>query len=316
MPQRRHLLRALEILAALVGIFLLYRVFRQHDFGEIGRALARIPAGDIAVAAAFTAGSYVCLTIGEYMGVVYASSRRVPLSRIILTTVASLGIGHSVGLSALSSGAIRYRMYSRAGLDAGAVAKVMLFSGATVGLGLLTLFCLTLLLQSDMIAGLVQISAGHLHRVAFALAAIGLLYLFACWRQPPALRLGPAKVAMPSALMTAGQMIAGTLNFLCIAGALHACLSSLTDVAYTEVVTLVIVSDTAAIIGHVPGGWGVLEYIVSSALTGTGIIAGILAFRAVYYLAPLAIGVGVLIADEIASRKRQPRIQQPAIQGS
>jgi uncharacterized membrane protein YbhN (UPF0104 family) len=309
-PQRA--LRFLEVLAALVGIFLLYRVFRQHDAGEIALSLGKIPPSDILVAAGFTACSYACLTIGEYMAVIYASRRRVPLFRVVLTTIASLGIGHSVGLSALSSGAVRYRMYSRVGLDAEAVAKVMLFSGLTVGLGLLTLFCVTMFLHGDMIASFLHISTGHMHSLAAALVVVALLYLFACWRRPPALKVGRARVRAPSALMTAGQMAVGAVNFGFIAAALYVCLAPLTVVEYTQVVTLLIVGDAAAIIGHVPGGWGVLEYIVSSFLTGTNVIAGIVVFRAIYYLIPLAIGVSVLIADEFAGRKRAARIQHDA----
>jgi uncharacterized membrane protein YbhN (UPF0104 family) len=138
------------------------------------------------------------------------------------------------------------------------------------------------------------------------------LYLFACWWQPAALKLGRARVNAPSALMTVGQIAVGTVNFGFIAAALYVCLVPLTAVEYSQVVTLLIVGDAAAIVGHVPGGWGVLEYVVSSFLTGTNVIAGIVVFRAIYYLIPLAIGVSVLIADEFAGRKRAARIQHDA----
>jgi uncharacterized membrane protein YbhN (UPF0104 family) len=310
---RRRVIRAVEILAALLGIFLLYRVFRQHDAGEIALALAKVPAGDILMATSFTAGSYACLTASEYMAVRYAARRRLPLFRICLTTLASLGIGHSIGLSALSSGAVRYRMYSRSGLDAEAVAKVMLFSGITVGLGLLTLFCTTMLVHGELIASFLHISIGHVHRLAAVLMLIAMLYLFTCWWRPRALRLGPLRIKAPSALMTVGQIAVGSVNFVFIAAALYACLTPLVNVEYTQVVTLLILGDAAAIIGHVPGGWGVLEFIVSSVLTGANVIAGIVVFRAIYYLAPLVLGVGVLIADEFAGR-RAARIQHATMQ--
>src|SRR5256885_13230618 len=111
----RRLIRVMEILAVLVGIFLLYRVFRQHDLREIVDAIGRLPAINVGAAALLTGGSYICLTLSECLSLRYARGCRLPMSRIWLVTLASLGIGHSVGLSAVSSGAVRYRMYSRSG---------------------------------------------------------------------------------------------------------------------------------------------------------------------------------------------------------
>src|SRR5258708_30625025 len=142
MTMRRHGRRGLQVGPALVGAFLLYRVLRQPDPSEIAAAIRQIPPTNILLAVAFTAGSYVCLAVIEYMGLVYASRRRVPASRVMLVTIAGLGIGHSVGLSALSSGAGRYRMYTRNGLNAEAVAQILIFSRMTVVVGLIAVFCL------------------------------------------------------------------------------------------------------------------------------------------------------------------------------
>jgi uncharacterized membrane protein YbhN (UPF0104 family) len=60
-----------------------------------------------------------------------------------------------------------------------------------------------------------------------------------------------------------------------------------------------------ALIGHVPGGWGVLEYITTTSLSGGEVLAGIVLFRAVYYLVPLLLGLVVFLVDEIVSRHKQ-----------
>ena len=304
---RRHVIRGLQIVTALIGAFLLYRVFQHHDPRQIAEAVRQIPAASVLVAGLFSAGSYVCLTLIEYMGIVYATRRRLRASRVTLVTTAALGIGHSVGLSALSSGAVRYRMYSRNGLNAEAIAKILLFSGLTVVLGLIAVFCLVAVLHPAVLAGYLGMSVGWLGLVVLVMLALLALYVALCAARSAlirrGLRLGRIRLTLPPAALAIGQIVVGALNYLCVAAALHACLEPSAATDYSLVVTLIVLSDTAAIIGHVPGGWGVLEYVVSSFLSGPGVIAGLIVFRAVYYLAPLALGVVILLIDELSAHR-------------
>ncbi len=302
---RRHVIRGLQIVTALIGAFLLYRVFQQHDPRQIGAALRQIPATSVLLAALFSVGSYICLTAIEYMGIVYATRRRLGIARVTLVTLAALGIGHSVGLSALSSGAVRYRMYSRNGLNAEAMAKILLFSGLTVVVGLAAVFCLVAVLHPEALGRYLGMRVGWLALIVIALSGTLAAYVGLCAsrgaRLRRGLRFGRFRLTLPSASLAAGQIVVGTANYLCIAGALYVCLEPSTTTDYSLVVALIVLSDTAAIVGHVPGGWGVLEYVVSVFLTGPGVIAGLIVFRAAYYLAPLALGIAVLIIDELSA---------------
>jgi uncharacterized membrane protein YbhN (UPF0104 family) len=59
------------------------------------------------------------------------------------------------------------------------------------------------------------------------------------------------------------------------------------------------------IASHVPGGLGVLESIVLSLLPGASVLAALLMFRVVYFLAPLALGLALLGLSEIVLKPRQ-----------
>jgi glycosyltransferase 2 family protein len=310
----RWLIRTAETVAALVGAYLLYRVFQKHDLHEIMEAIGELPTKNILACALFSAGSYACLTVSEYLSLRYARAHRLSFGRIAVVTFASLGIGHSVGLSAVSSGAVRYRMYSRSGLDGETVAKIMLFSGITVGLGLVMLFSITMFVHGPIIASFLHISVAYLHWLAAGLIATAALYLLICWRGAPPLKIKRIRLRLPTARLTIAQMIVGSLNFVCIAAALWVCLTPFVEVALSTVITLIILGDAAAIIGHVPGGWGVLEFIVTRALDGPQVIAGIIVFRAVYYLAPLILGVATLMVDELTGRGREEPVRHEAIQ--
>jgi uncharacterized membrane protein YbhN (UPF0104 family) len=64
----------------------------------------------------------------------------------------------------------------------------------------------------------------------------------------------------------------------------------------------------SALVGHVPGGWGVIEYIVTNALDGPHVLAGLIIFRASYYLLPLTVGVAIFILDEVTGRRMSRRM--------
>jgi uncharacterized membrane protein YbhN (UPF0104 family) len=134
---KRRILSVVGVVATALAVFLLYRVLRRYDFGEIAAALANAPMWAILATIGFTAGSFAAMALMESLAVRY-TGQKVAVRRIVRTTVACLGIGHSIGLVALSSGGVRYRMYSRVGVSPLAIGEIVLFSGLTVWLGLAT----------------------------------------------------------------------------------------------------------------------------------------------------------------------------------
>ena len=143
------LLRVLIGVAIAVAIWLVYRTLSQYTFAEIIRSVTQIPPSSVLAALGFAALSYTCLTGFDALALRYVG-RPLPYYQSALASFTSLAIGHNVGVAALSSGAVRYRFYSRWGLNTEEIAKIILFCGVTVGLGLMTLagICLTVLPDS------------------------------------------------------------------------------------------------------------------------------------------------------------------------
>ncbi len=121
-----------------LGAFLIYRALRGHCLEEIVQSLGAISSTHLALGAAFTAGSYLCLTANDTLAIRYTKGD-LPYRRIALASLISLSIGHTLGLAAFSSGAVRYRFYTAWGLSAGDVGRIILFCGATVLVGVATL---------------------------------------------------------------------------------------------------------------------------------------------------------------------------------
>lgn len=305
---RHKVLPTLGVAATLLGVFLLYRIFEKQDFGELAEAATSVRPADLALALMFTMASFTCISLIEFLGVHYVR-RPVPWQRIVLTAVSALGIGHAIGLAALSSGAIRYRMYGRADLGIVSTGKIVVFAALTTASGLGTVGGVSLIWQADTLAPLLNIAPDTLRFVGMGMLVLLLAYFLVCsfsptrivkiWRR--------VRVRVPSARFALAQFVMGSLNVLCIGGVLYATLRSFVEVHYATAAALYVSGDVSAIIAHVPGGWGVLEYIVTSVLVDERVLAGIVLYRGIYYLMPLGIGLIVFVTDELAGRRRTVR---------
>lgn len=293
----------ITLVVVVVILFMLSRALRRYDFAEV---LATIVSADrlrLCLAIACAAGSYFTLTLFDTLAVRYVR-RVLPYRRTALASFTSLSIGHTVGLAALSSGAVRYRFYSRWGLSAEEIGKVIVFCALTVGLGLITLAGLAWTVRPVIAAELTGLPLWAVHIVG-----IGCLALSVAWLVLAALRRRPVrifhwKVAMPSLRLAAMQIVIGTINFGLVAGALYQCIRSVAEARYGEVAAAYVIGNTAAIVSHVPGGLGVIEAVVTYLLPQANILSAVLLFRAVYYLLPLPLGLLSLAAAELYYRAR------------
>ncbi|SMF08943.1 hypothetical protein SAMN02982989_5039 [Xaviernesmea oryzae] len=311
MIARRHLLKFLIGGAICLAIFLVYRSLGRYTLDEIEESVQSIAGFRLASAFLFVILSYLCLTGFDTLAVRYAGK---PLAyrRTALASFTALSIGHNVGLAALSSGAVRYRFYSRWGLTAEDVAKIIIFCGVTVGLGLVMLAGLALLLQEG---GPDLLGLESPVRTALGLACLSMpaLYLLLCAFVRRPLRLRTWQFDPPKPGLAIGQIVLGTLNFACVAASIHQLLATFTDAGYLEVASAYVTANIAALISHVPGGIGVLEATMLAILPSTASIGALIAFRVLYYFVPLMIGVPTLLVSEAYYRHRGGRFSEQTV---
>ncbi len=287
--------------AVILAAYLLYRTLSGYSYAEIVASVTSIPGARLAGAAGFMAASYLTLTLFDYLGLLYAS-HRLAWRRAALASFTALSLGHSVGFAGISSGAIRYRFYSRWGLTVEDVTKVVLFSGLTVALGLMTLGGVALLLRSDDAAQLTGLGTGMV--LAFGAVLLGLV---AAYLGANALVTAPVPIRkwvfrMPGLKLAFAQVGVGALNFALVAACLHQAVAGFAEVPYLTVATAYVTANTAALLAHVPGGLGVIEATVLHMIPGERLIGAVLIFRFVYFLLPLPVGAASLIASELLVR--------------
>ncbi len=300
----RWLKRALAAAIVALAGFLLYRTLSGYSLDAILQSIRKIPTTRLVLAGAFAAGSYFCLTWFDWLALRYAG-KPLPWRRAALASFCSLSLGHNIGFAALSSGAIRFRFYTRWGLRPGDVAKVILFCAATVALGLLTLGGLALLLRPDLGGKITGLGRPLVLALGLMWLAVPLVYLGMAAFVRERVTIRGWSLQMPEFKLALAQIGIGVANFACVAACLHQTLSAVGDVSYFAVAAVYVIANLTALVAHVPGGIGVIEGVVMFLLPAGGMIGALVMFRVIYFLVPLCIGGPLFAITELYYRGRK-----------
>jgi len=293
-------LKRFSILIPLVmlplGAWLGYRTFRGRPAPELLEAVVGIPTTNLLLALACAAASYLCLTYFDFLAIRYVG-RRMPYAKVALTSFISLGVGHTVGIAFLSSGALRYRLYSNFGLGASDVAKIVLFCALTVGLGLMGLAGIVLTLRPDLGPGTIGLAPEAVRGAGLLCLGLVLTYVMVAWRRKKPVAFHGRTLHVPDVRIALMQISVGALNFAFVAATLYWLLAG--AATYQEVASAYVFANVSGMVSHVPGGVGVLEYVISSVISHGNVIAALIAFRIIYFLIPLVLAITALVITEI-----------------
>jgi len=292
----------LPILLLGAAAWALGRELQGFHFRDLERGLAAIPSRALWAAAAVTALDYLLLSAYDLLALVYAE-RRLPTLRVVFTSFIAYAFGNNVGLSLLSSGSVRVRLYSQWGLGAGEIAKVVAFTAAQLWAGLLPLLGIALLAGAPgplpaplaRAAGLLALlaTAGYL-----VLAARGKeLFFRGVSFRLPALRLAAAQVAVSAADWALAALV------------LYLLLPATAPISFLPFLGLFIAAQVGGLASQVPGGVGVFESIILASLAAGALapdlLSALVAFRVVYYLVPFLAAFAMLVGNEIVVRRER-----------
>src|ERR1700743_958293 len=118
-----------------IACFVLYRMLRGMDVDEVLEAIKETEPRSIALAALFVTAGYFTLTFYDLFAVRAIGRADIPYRVNALAAFTSYSIGHNVGASVFTGGAVRYRIYSNWGMNAIDVAKICFLAGLTFWLG-------------------------------------------------------------------------------------------------------------------------------------------------------------------------------------
>ena len=288
----------------IIGIacYVLYHMLRGLDFDELFEALKAKSSHSIVLAMLFVAAGYFTLTFYDLFALHTIGRYDVPYRVAALAGFTSYSIGHNVGASALTGGAVRYRVYSAWGLNAVDVAKICFVAGLTFWLGNAAVLGLGVSYHPDAAAQIDRLPV-WLNQIAAFIILIGLAgYVAWVWIRPRVVGRGQWTVTLPGGPLTLLQIVIGIVDLGFCALAMYMLVP---NSPHTDFVTVAVIFVSATLLGfasHSPGGLGVFDAAMLVGLwqfDREDLLAGMLLFRVLYYITPFVLSLLILGVREI-----------------
>ena len=287
------------IAVAGVGLF---RHLHDIEISEVVEALREIERTDIALAALCVAGGYFTLTFYDLFALRTIGHPDVPYRVAALAGFTSYSVGHNVGASVFTGGAVRYRIYSAWGLDAIAVAKLCFVTGLTFWLGNATVLGLGITYAPGAASAIDQLPIGVNRAFAILILVVLTFYIGWVWQRPRTIGRSGWQVTLPGGPLTLLQIGIGIIDLSFCALAMYMLVPDEPNIGF---VTLAVIFVSATLLGFAssaPGGIGVFDAAMLVALwqyDKEELLAGLLLFRLLYYLVPFALSLVLLGVREL-----------------
>jgi uncharacterized membrane protein YbhN (UPF0104 family) len=310
---RARLLKVAPWVLAVLVLTLVGRQAMALDWAEVWGALRSQSPATLGLALLLAALSH-----GLYSSFDLVSRRMLrhdlPAGRTLVTAATSYAFNLNFG--ALVGGmALRLRMYTRQGIDAAVAGQVIAWSLVTNWLGYFLVGGIVLGFAPPPLPDEWPLTRGALRVAGLALGALGLAYLVACaMSRRRELRWREHRLVLPRARVALLQAALSSANWLLIGSIVWLLLGRRVEFATT--VAVLQLAAVAGVVTHVPAGLGVLEAVfvatLGSRLPQTQLLAALLAYRATYYLVPLAWAVPAYFLGEARARGARPSITAEA----
>src|SRR6202048_4931338 len=307
------------ISVTVIGIacYVLYHMLRGINVDEVFQAIRDTEPHQIALAALFVAAGYFTLTFYDLFAT-RAIGHNVPYKINALAAFTSYSIGHNVGASVFTGGAVRYRIYSAYGLNAIDVAKICFLAGLTFLLGNAAVLGLGIAHHPEAAAAIDQLPPWLNRLAAFAIIAALVAYVVWVWTQPRLVGRGPWTVVLPGGPLTLLQIAIGIVDLGFCALAMYVLVPLEPNLGFVVVAVIFVSATLLGFASHSPGGLGVFDAAMLVGLWQMDreeLLAGMLLFRVLYYIAPFVISVILLTFREVilGSRIKPPGGATPAL---
>ncbi len=292
----------LSICIIAIAAVVLYRKLHNINVSKVLTAMATVEYRDVAISALFVALGYFTLTFYDLFALRTIGRGDVPYRIAALGGFTSYSVGHNVGASVFTGGAVRYRIYSAWGLDAIEVAKLCFIAGLTFWLGNITVLGFGFFYHPQAASDIDQLPVWF-NRSLGVIALVMLAgYVAWVWRTPRVIGRQNWQVQLPSGPLTLLQMAIGIVDLSCCALAMYMLVPNEPHMLLIDVAVILVTATVLGFSSHSPGGLGVFDAAMLVALfefDAEELLAGLLIFRLLYYLTPFAIALAVLGVREV-----------------
>ncbi len=293
---KRYLISVAGPLFAFVilvtALWMLHHELRQYHWRDFVESLTTIPAGHLWLAITLTLLNYLILIGYDILGVRYVG-QSLHLAKVALGSFLGYAVGNNFG-TLLGGSTIRYRLYSSWGLSGEEVVKLVLIIGLSFWIGVFGLAGFVFLWEPFPIPQQLHLPVSTTRPIGIVLAGLAASYLLLCAFRRRPIKIGTWNFAPPAVGLSLLQYLVATLDLLVAAAVLYVLLPASIATTYWQFLAIYLLALVAAFMSQVPGGLGVLELVILAVLNPAephAVIGALLAYRAIYYLCPLMLGL-------------------------
>ncbi len=295
---------ALSISIAAIAVVVLMRALKKLDVGHVVSIAQATDHKLIVLALALIALSYASLTLYDLFALRTIGRADIPFRAAAVGSFTSYPIAHGIGVVALISPLVRYRIYAPYRLSAIDIANISFLTGLTFWLGNLTALGLSLMIDPDAF-GWVEYWPPTLNRLIAAALLAGVL-AFVVWSWPGRRSLR-WPVRLPSGPAVLLQILIGLFDLSTAALAMYVLLPAELGIDVMRLIAVFIAATLLGFASHAPAGIGVFDATILLGLGGNGqekLLAALLIFRILYHLLPFVLSLALFGMIELGRSRR------------
>jgi len=303
-PRAVALRHALPVILGLaifaVGVYALYHLLKPVKAADVIAQVRATPWTTLLAAFAATTAGYVSLIGYDWSALRYLG-KKVPFRIVAMGGFLGYSFGNTIGISVVSGGAVRYRIYSAFGLNAFEVASVSTFVALAFGFGITVIGLGALAIHPNALGGVLPFAPATIRLCAGA-GALGFLGILT-WLSVSGgtLKIRNAELSAPSTGILFGQLAFTLIDTAMAALTLYVLLPHGTP-DFLTFLAIFAAAAMAGVLSHVPGGIGVFESVIIAAMPSgvplDQLAAALLLFRIIYYLVPFALALAIVALNE------------------
>ncbi len=293
---------------ALLGFTALHHLSAEVHLHQVQSAFHALSIWQVAASIGLTTVSYFLLTFYDVLALKIIG-RPLPYRTAALASFTSYTLSHNLGLSLLTGGSARYRIYSANGLSGGDIARVIATASMAFWAGILIMAAAALAVhRSTLSIGPMLIAIELQHLIGYVILSVTAFLLFMVRKPNQSLRVLKWTLPLPSTKQAGFQILVAGLDLAAASAALFVLVPDATATIFPLFFLGYALAVIVSLVSHVPGGIGIFEAVIIATLPNVdmpSLLAALVAYRAIYYLLPLVVAAVLLTVHEHKQWKGQ-----------
>ncbi len=305
------------IVVMIVALSYLSKKLKGVTWADVQRGFESLPASHIAIALFLVVLNYLILTGYDWIAIRHMK-KKLSMGRMMAGAIVGYASGNVLGWL-FGGNLARYRMYSRWGFSTLEIIALISILSVTFWLGLFLLagvaFIALPIHLPHSVVEMLKLESKLFGSASLTQELLGLVflacvagYLTACALIRKPITIRGLSVSLPPFSLSAMQLLVSAVDFLLASLTLYMLLPpdivGPDKINFSTVLIAYLTAQIAAVLTHVPGGYGILEAILFTFLEGPNddtkgaILCAVILFRVVYYLIPFGVAAILFLINE------------------